>query len=57
MNFNIQKSFFFQACQFKGVVCLKPCSPGVVPGEYIAYAIVPVKQPLLNCSSTVFSLF
>ena len=23
MNFNIQKSFFFQACQFKGAVCLK----------------------------------
>ena len=30
------------------------CSPGVVPGEYITYPIVPVKQPLLNCSSTVF---
>ena len=30
------------------------CSPGVVPGEYNTYPIVPVKQLLLNCSSTVF---
>ena len=30
------------------------CSPGVVPGESNTYPIVPVKQPLLNCSSTVF---
>ena len=30
------------------------CSPGVVPGEFITYPLVPVKQPSLNCSAAVF---